>query len=160
MKNNINDLGELFEIIHNLNKTSRFPLTKNFIQHGNISVYEHSIFVAYLSYKISKKLNLKVDTKSLIRGALLHDYFLYDWHIKDNRKGLHGFTHPKTALKNAMDDFNLTEKEKDIISHHMFPLTIFPPCSKEAFLICICDKICAVRETFGFDLEKNLSEII
>ena len=56
---------------------------KEFIQHGDVSVYEHSLRVAYLSIKIASKFHLRVNIRSLIRGALLHDYFLYDCHVKD-----------------------------------------------------------------------------
>jgi uncharacterized protein len=120
----------------------------NFIQHGNVSCLTHCILVSYLSYYISKKLKLKVDYASLIRGALLHDYFLYDWHIKDKNRPLHAFYHPKCAYKNAQKLFDLTEIEKDIILKHMWPLTLSFPSYKEAFIVCISDKICSVFETF------------
>lgn len=160
MKDNNDNINQLLNIIHLLNKTSRFPSTKNFIQHGNVSVYEHCIYVAYLSYQISDLFNLHIDRTSLIRGALLHDYFLYDWHIKKDHRRFHGFTHPKIALENATSDFNLTDKEKDIIVHHMFPLTPSLPSCKEAWIVCIADKICAIQETFGFDIYNNIPESI
>ena len=75
---------------------------KEYIQHGDVSVYEHSLRVAYLSIKIVSKFHLRVNMRSLIRGALLHDYFLYDWHVKDQSHRLHGFTHPKTAYKKRL----------------------------------------------------------
>ena len=82
-----------------------------------------------------------------MRGALLHDYFLYDWHEAPGKHKLHGFTHPKTALRNAMRDTGLNEIEKDIIIHHMFPLTPIPPKSREGMIVCTADKICAAKET-------------
>ena len=100
---------------------------KEYIQHGDVSVYEHSLRVAYLSIIIVSKFHLRVNMRSLIRGALLHDYFLYDWHIKDKSHRLHGFTHPKRAYKNAKKEFRLNDIEKDIITKHMFPLVVIPP---------------------------------
>ena len=79
-------------------------------------------------------------------AALLHDYFLYDWHDKDPSHRLHGFTHPRRALENAAADWELTDRERDIILHHMFPLTPLPPRSREAWLVCLADKLCAVQE--------------
>lgn len=35
-----------------------------------------------VALSILLQLHIEVDTHSLIRGALLHDYFLYDWHKK------------------------------------------------------------------------------
>lgn len=120
---------------------------KECIQHGCTTVYEHSLLVCYLAVKIAFKLKLVVSYRELIRGCLLHDYFLYDWHIKDKSRKKHGFYHPYVALKNASRDFNLTKKEKDIIVKHMFPLTPFPPKYKESFILCIADKMSALNET-------------
>lgn len=140
-----------------LEASSRYGMTKDFIQHGSVSVYSHCILVAVESVKIARTLNLKVDIDSLIRGALLHDYFLYDWHDNpDGRHNVHGFTHPYTALRNAKEDFDLSKKECDIIVHHMFPLVPLPPHSKEAWIVCLADKICAVKETLTMRKPKTV----
>lgn len=139
---------EIQKNIDNLEKEGRLSLTKGFIQHGNVSVYEHCLEVCVCSIKIARMLRIRYDLRALIRGALLHDYFLYDWHVNDdpNRK-LHGFFHPSVALENALKDYELSKKEQDIIKHHMFPLTIIPPMCREAWLVCLADKICAGKET-------------
>ena len=86
--------------------------------------------------------------KKLIRGALLHDYFLYDWH-KKGTSVLHGVFHPLLSLQNALRDFDLCTLEQDIIKTHMFPLTLTPPRHKESVLVCITDKACSFYETFS-----------
>lgn len=137
------------DIAHELSANSRFLQTKEYMQHGNISVYEHCIEVAYTSCYLAAYFKADIDYYALIRGALLHDYFLYDWHtVGDNSHHLHGFTHPKRALSNAIRDLNISHKEGIIILRHMFPLTPVPPTNREAWLVCIADKICATRETF------------
>ena len=131
-----------------LERTTRFSMTKEFIQHGTVSVYDHCLSVAAESVRLARAMNIDVDIDSLVRGALLHDYFLYDWHDNpDGRHNVHGFTHPYTALRNAKNDLNLTKKESDIIVHHMFPLVPIPPHSREAWIVCMADKICATKET-------------
>ena len=120
---------------------------KKFIQHGNVSVYEHSINVTIECLKIIEYTNIPVDIKSLIRGSLLHDYFLYDWHIPDKSHNWHGFIHANIALKNAQKDFKLNEIEKNMIKRHMFPLNIIPPKYREGIILCIADKIVATKET-------------
>lgn len=122
---------------------------QEYIQHADITCLDHCISVAYMSYYICEKFHLRVDKKSLIRGAMLHDFFLYDWHIKSDRKGLHGFTHPKAALKNAEYYFTLSDREKDIIIKHMWPLTPVPPRYKESFIVGLSDKLCSLSETLG-----------
>ena len=116
-------------------------------QHGRVSVLQHEVAVALLCLRLARALRLRVNERALVRGALLHDYFLYDWHEKDASHRWHGFTHPARALKNASRDFDLGPTERDMIAHHMFPLLPGPPRCREAALLCLADKLCALRET-------------
>ena len=118
-----------------------------FLQHGTVSVFEHSLNVACMCVWIAMVLHLAVSYGELVRGALLHDYFLYDWHVPDPSHRLHGFTHPRCALRNAERDFSLSRVERDMIARHMFPLTPLPPRYRESRILCIADKICACQET-------------
>lgn len=121
----------------------------DFTQHGEMSCYDHSVAVACESIKLALRFRMRVDVRSMVRGALLHDYFLYDWHDPAKCPRLHGFTHAKTALANAERDFDLTDTEREIIKKHMFPLNPQPPRSKESLLVTVADKICAVREMYN-----------
>ena len=99
-------------------------------QHGAVTTFAHSIRVACLAVWMADRLHLwyRVDLHSLVRSALLHDYFLYDWHDWDNGEHrLHGFTHGQAALHNAVRDFDLNHIERDSIAKHMFPMTPVPP---------------------------------
>ncbi|MCR5310045.1 MAG: HD domain-containing protein [Lachnospiraceae bacterium] len=131
-----------------LNSKNFLSSAKN-IQHGDVSVMKHSLKVAYASMWLNRKLKIQCSERELVRGALLHDYFLYDWHDtkRENYQFLHGFYHPGIALKNATRDFNLTDKEKDIISKHMWPMTLkFPKC-REAWVVTAADKYISVLES-------------
>ena len=130
-----------------LEKEGRYTATRRCIQHGKVSVYAHCVSVADTACVLAETLHLRVNERALIRGALLHDYFLYDWHNPDNGHRLHGFSHPYTSIKNAKRDYSITKREADIIVKHMFPLTIVPPQTKEAWIVCLADKICAGEET-------------
>lgn len=120
---------------------------KHFFQHGHMTVFDHSVAVACLCLYWVRLLRLRVDRRALVRGALLHDYFLYDWHVPDPSHRLHGFTHPRRALENAERDFRLGPIERDAIVRHMFPLTPMPPRYWESALVCGADKLCALCET-------------
>ena len=80
---------------------------------------------------------------------MLHDLYLYNWRKRENgRKGLHAFTHPKTAYINALKLTNLNVKESDIILKHMWPVTFFAfPKYKESFILTLIDKYCAINES-------------
>lgn len=129
-----------------LEREGRYARTRHFVQHGGVTVYDHCLRVAAMSCRLARALDLDVDTDALVRGALLHDYFLYDWHEKDDSHRLHGFTHPRRALQNACEDWALTEVECNVILRHMFPLTPVPPACREAWLVCLADKLCAMQE--------------
>lgn len=134
--------------------SSGMELEKTFFQHGTVSVYEHSLSVAILCVIIAALLPLRINTRSLVRGALLHDYFLYDWHIPDKKHRLHGFHHAKRAYKNAAQDFELNEIEENMIRSHMFPLNLILPKCRESVILCICDKLCASKEVLT-NLQKR-----
>lgn len=119
---------------------------KNYRQHYETSCYDHCLQASYYCYLLCKK--YKLDYKSATRAAMLHDLFLYDWRVRQpDRKGLHAFTHGKTACENACKLFDLNEKEKDIILKHMWPVTIAFPKSIEGFILTFVDKYCAMSET-------------
>jgi uncharacterized protein len=103
---------------------------------------EHVKEVAYLSFLWSKRLSL--DSEAIVRGALLHDLFYYDWLHEGPR--LHGFRHHNIALKNARKITLLTEKEEDIIKKHMWPLTVLPPHYMESLVVSLVDTFCSARD--------------
>ena len=122
---------------------------REYIQHGTFTTYTHCLNVAVMSYVIATKFKVSnLCMRELLVGAMLHDFFLYDWHDGRRRpEGLHGFTHPTIALVNANKFFKLSKKEQNIIQSHMFPMTITKvPRTREAVIVCIADKICAVQE--------------
>ena len=130
-------------------ESENFKSTRNHVQHGSIPVHRHCIDVAKQSLLICRALKIKVNERELVRGALLHDYFLYDWHdIKDFREGLHGYRHPQRALDNASKEYKLSNREKDIISKHMWPLTLTKvPMYRESWIVTMADKYCSSLET-------------
>ncbi len=139
--------------------SKNLQLTKTFTQHGNVSVFAHSMAVAAYSKMLADKLGIKYDSESLVRGAMLHDFFLYDWHeTSDIGDGLHGFAHPYTASKNAIKEFRLSPRELDIIRKHMWPLTFTKlPKYRESWLVCAVDKYCSILETFKLNKYNDYS---
>ena len=56
----------------------RMQALRGFIQHGRVTRYDHCLSVCYMALRMAEKLHWQVDERSMVRGALLHDYFLYD----------------------------------------------------------------------------------
>ncbi len=149
----------------------RWREEKRFPHHGSVSCYLHSVRVADRAVRIARFLKryfgFGTDMKALVRGALLHDFYLYDWHVPDKAHPhkLHGFHHPRKAMENAEAEFSLSAREKAAILTHMFPLTpTFPSC-REAWIICVADKICSTEEIFcgltkkKIPLEDEINEL-
>lgn len=155
---NYNELRQFENIINDLITNETVQKMKNYKQHYNTSCFEHCKMVAYYCYLICKK--LKLDYESAARAAMLHDLFLYDWRKRENgRKGLHAFTHPKTALENASKLFDLNKKECDIILKHMWPVTIKLPRYPESYIIGFVDKYCAIQESIKAYKSKRKLQI-
>ena len=144
LKSDSSNYDEYKKCISDLAQNEIVRSMENFIQHSNITCMEHSVYVSYISYLMCRR--LKLDYCSAARGGLLHDLFLYDWHTTKTNDGLHGFTHPYTALENANKHFDLNDLEKDIIVKHMWPLTVKFPKYKETFIVAFVDKYCASME--------------
>ncbi len=140
---------EAGRILSSLRRDSRVKKMKSFTQHGTVSTFDHCRAVTKLSLGIDRRLHLHSDKKVLITGAMLHDYFLYDWHDKA-RPGqkIHGYTHAAAAAKNARSHFGIDKRTHHVIHSHMWPLNITRvPRSREAWIVCAADKIVSVRET-------------
>lgn len=153
MKKNTNDFNtpisnkEFLNIIKDIISNETVQEMKNFRQHYETTCFDHCYMVSYYCYLICKK--YKLDYISATRAAMLHDLFLYDWRIRQpDRKGLHAFTHGKLACENASKLFDLTQKEKDMILTHMWPVTMKFPTSIEGLILTFVDKYCATSETF------------
>ena len=148
---------EYYEAIQDICEHEEFLKLKEYFHH-NSSIYEHVQDVAYFSYRICKF--LKLDYRSAARGALLHDFFLYDWRNHDvpdlHRKKFHGIEHPMIAVANAKKYFSINEIEEDIIKKHMWPLTLIPPKYKESFIISFADKYLSSKEFINeFKKKRN-----
>lgn len=136
---------EQLQIIATILENEEFKKRKSFRHHGEISVYEHSLKVALLSYKIGSKFKY-LDINSILVGSLLHDFYFRDWQsYKEKRPFLkkHGFVHAKEALENSEIYFPdlMNDKTRNIILRHMFPLNKIPPRYIESWIVSIADKI-------------------
>ena len=94
---------------------------------------------------------------------MLHDYYQYSIKEEGLTAYKHGTRHPQIAMEKADKDFNLTDKEKNIIRGHMWPLTFaHPPKSKEAILVSLADKGVATREFVRPEIKRagKIAEMI
>lgn len=132
---------EFNEIIEKYANHPKVLEMKNYKHHG-ITRYEHSLNVAYYTYKITKKLNMNY--YSATKAAMLHDFFLNEVENENGIKKLQD--HPKYAVKNAEKYFDINDLERDIIRSHMFPVEPKVPRYKESWIVDMVDDYVAIKE--------------
>lgn len=134
---------EYLELVKNILSNEEFDRLKE-IEHHGTTRFCHSLKVSYFSYQVSKVLHL--DYQEVARAGLLHDFFLSDPDRTKKERFLSTFTHPKYAVLNACKYFDLTDKEKNIIESHMFPLYISLPKYAESWIVSSVDKVVGTYE--------------
>ena len=154
MQLSVTEREQLYAILEKYDQNPKVQQMREFIQHGDVTTYQHCKNVVLVSWWLNHRLHLGADETSLAVGAFLHDFYLYDWHKKGTFHGIrrlfemHGFSHPGCACVNAEKVFHITKKEQSIISSHMWPLTFrHVPSCREAIIVCLADKYCAVVES-------------
>lgn len=153
----MDEINRLFEDYIN---DPKIKVMSQFKHHGEITTYDHCVHVVEVGLKIANKWKCSDEQKkNLVIGGILHDYFLYDYHVTGRilPEGIHAWVHPSIALRRASEKFELNDVQRNIIATHMFPTTLrHIPKSKEAWIVCIADKYCAVTE-YIIDLIQKLS---
>ena len=118
---------------------------KTFSHHKEVNTHFHSVYVSYCVYRACEALGVK-DEADIIRASLLHDFYLYEWYTVKHDE-YHIFYHPKESVKNIIGHFgSLTDKQRDMILSHMFPIAKKMPNSVGAWLLTGADKYCAMSD--------------
>ena len=131
-----------------------------YVPHHDSNRLDHSLKVAYTSYKLAKKLDLNY--KSVAKAGLLHDFYfdiIDDCDTFKDKLKLFSNEHPEIAMKNALERFGLTDMEKNIITSHMWPASKYIPKYKESFIVSISDKLYSVKE-LSHKLNYRLTTIV
>lgn len=152
------DKNEYESIISDIDNSKEFQKTKEIVHHS-LNRYDHSKRVSYYSYVVAKKLGLSYE--EVARAALLHDFFLVDnkdISVKERMNTL--VNHPKYAVRYSEKFFNLTDKEKDIIVSHMFPVCpTRVPKYIESWLVDIIDDAVSIAEEIKVKKGKLINYI-
>lgn len=137
---------EYFDYISDILGNDYFEELKH-IKHHDSTRYLHSLKVSYLSYKIAKTCNL--DCESTARGGLLHDFFFTtteNYSTTQDKLKIFTYAHPIIAAENAKCEFNINNKEENIIKAHMYPLSKYRPKYIESVVVSIVDKVLGIEE--------------
>ncbi len=109
------DRKRIHEILKTYQVQKEISRRQKFVQHGHTSTYQHSMNVVRLSYWLNKHFHLHADEKALLVGALLHDFYLYDWHEKSTWHRWHGFS-ILSGRQEMPERFSKSTKKKNTLS--------------------------------------------
>ena len=135
---------DFIRIVSDIVQNSEYRKLRNFTHHMYTTRYQHCLNVAWYSYLIARKRHL--DYVSIARGAMLHDFYLYDRPSDAPIAGRHSDIHPQIALANAEKYFAVNDIMRDVIENHMWPTGCERPKTEEGFIITLTDKYCATLE--------------
>ncbi len=140
-----NSIDRFLALTGDLLRDETVKSMKQYHHHKSITTHFHSLYVAYTVFKMCETLNHK-DERAIVRAALLHDYYLYEWYTEKHEE-YHIWYHPKQAVKNIEGHFgHLSDMQRNMILSHMFPTCVELPKSSGAWILTAADKRCAVAD--------------
>lgn len=159
MKNAV-DNNEYMYLVDDIYNNQEFSKIKA-IEHHGVTRFDHCLRVSYYSYKIAKFFRL--DYREVARAGLLHDFFLSSEKRDKKERFVSVFKHPKICVLNSIINFELSQKEIDIIRSHMFPINLKIPKYAESWVVSFVDKGVAIYEfskklsySFRFKFATNI----
>ena len=134
---------EFMKIVNPIYQHDEFQkrMTQEFLHHGDVTLGEHIIEDAVVTYLMArdylkKHHDLSFELNIAVIIAMLHDLYTVPWQNNDKAKtckfcNKHGFRHPIEAVINAaywypllFEDLHDAKKIVDGIVHHMFPFPV------------------------------------
>lgn len=135
---------EYMNLVSDILYHNKFEQIKDITHHG-LNRYDHCVRVSYYSYKLAKLLRL--DYEKVARAGLLHDFFLEgNDHVGIKNKISNWINHPKKAVENSKNYFDISDKEEDIIASHMFPVALRAPRYLESWFVVLIDDAVSIYE--------------
>ncbi len=113
---------------------------KYFEHHHSTTRFQHCLNVSYYSFLLCRKLGF--DAKQAARAGLLHDLY----HSSPKCTKEHLKNHPRIALENARESFEISDLEADVILKHMWPIRKGRPSYPESYVVMFTDKYIALIE--------------
>ncbi len=118
--------------------------------HIKDSLGRHTVSTARMGLKISdflERRGITVDERKVVRIALLHDLGMLDRNERYKNNYECGRLHPGNSAEAAKKLWpNIDDESLDAIKSHMWPLSLSVPKTKEAFILCLADKLATMKD--------------
>ncbi len=133
-------------------ESTYFSAAEHQVHHLFSTVASHSVNTALLCLlfvRLLKPFRIRLNLSVLIAAALAHDLGMIDRRQKYASDSESYRIHPDASvqiLKLIRPDAD--QKTCEAIAVHMYPVTTRKPASKEAWALCIADKLAACADWF------------
>ena len=140
--------------------SDQFKEARKQIHHYRSTVASHSVKTAITGLRIClslRKLGIKVDMRSVVRTALLHDLGMVgrDELYSNNYECC--LRHPGNSANISRQIWKgIDDKSVAAIKSHMWPLSLRAPKTKEAFVLCMADKAASIYDLIA---KKHLRKL-
>ncbi len=145
-------------------KSEEFEVALAQKHHHRSSVGDHSIMTARAGLTMCKVINktrFHIDERKVVRISLLHDLGMLGRDERYRNNFMCGYLHPKNSAVTAQKLWSdIDPKSIRAIQSHMWPLSPSMPHSKEAFILCLADKVAALGDCFNPKTRKVLSPVL
>jgi uncharacterized protein len=130
--------------------SKEFKEAENQIHHYMTTVASHSLKTAMAGVEICfllKKAGIRADLRKVVRTALLHDLGMVGRRQLYRNNYECCLRHPGNSAAISRQIWkDIDEKSLAAIESHMWPLSVHIPRTREAFVLCLADKIASVRD--------------
>ena len=149
MKNIKHEMRMIRKYGNDILASDKFKDARKQIHHYRSTVASHSVQTAISGLRICRalrKFGIKVDMRSVVRTALLHDLGMIgrDDLYRNNYECC--LRHPGNSAHISRQIWKgIDEKSVAAIKSHMWPLSLHVPKTREAFVLCMADKAASIK---------------
>ena len=126
------------------------------------NIQTHSLETAALALAISRWLGrrgIMMNETDIVRASLLHDIGMTEKSVSGQPSYVKAYTHPRAGVRIARDEFGANKNQTNAISHHMWPICVVPPKTREGWTVLVADKLYSLAEAYKI-VKRRIGRVI
>ena len=126
------------------------------------NIQTHSLETAGLALAIARWLGrhgIMMNEADVVRASLLHDIGMTEERVSMQPSYVKAYSHPRAGVCIARDEFDANKNQVNAIAHHMWPICIVPPRTREGWTVLAADKLCSLAEAYKI-VKRRVNRVI
>ena len=126
------------------------------------NIQTHSLETAGLALVIARLLErrgIMMNETDVVRASLLHDIGMTEERVSGRPSYVKAYSHPREGVRIAREEFSANKNQVNAIAHHMWPICIVPPRTREGWTVLAADKLCSMAEAYK-NVKKRINRAI